>query len=184
MEALEDLLAGDFRRQRTQGRIGDLVLGIEPGALGHEFAQLVAEGLDPMLAQRADHEGLVEAHLLVDGGGEFEELFLLHHVDLVDHEDLGFAHIRQLSEDALHLVIDPAPGVDQQRHRVRVPRPAPGGRDHGPVKPALGGEDAWRIHEDDLRVAIERDAAHQRAGGLHLARDDGDLGADQRVQQG
>ncbi len=47
----------------------------------------------------------------------------------------------------------------------------------------LRREDARRVDQDDLRVAVDGDAAHQRARRLHLVRDDGDLGADQRVEQ-
>ena len=47
----------------------------------------------------------------------------------------------------------------------------------------LRRKDAGRVDEDELRLAFERDAADERARGLHLARDDGDLGADQRVEQ-
>ena len=47
----------------------------------------------------------------------------------------------------------------------------------------FGAKDARRVDEDELRVALDRDAADQRARGLHLVRDDRDLGADQRVDQ-
>ena len=62
-------------------------------------------------------------------------------------------------------------------------RAAPGGRHHGAVEPPLRREDAGRVDQDDLRVVLDHDAADQRARGLHLARDDRDLGADQRVDQ-
>ena len=62
-------------------------------------------------------------------------------------------------------------------------RAAPGGRHHGAVEPAPRREDARRVDEHELRGARDRDAAHQRARGLHLAGDDRDLGADQRVDE-
>ena len=80
----------------------------------------------------------------------------------------------------------PLAGVDQQRHDIGVARPAPGGIDHRPVEPALRLEDAGRVDEDDLRAAVRPDhgdAAHDRARRLHLVADDGDLGADQPVDQ-
>ena len=47
----------------------------------------------------------------------------------------------------------------------------------------FGRENAGRIDEDDLRRAFQRNAAHQRARRLHLARDDRHLGADKLVEQ-
>ena len=44
-------------------------------------------------------------------------------------------------------------------------------------------EDAGRVDEDDLRVAVRGDAAHDGARRLHLVGDDRHLGADQLVDQ-
>ena len=74
-------------------------------------------------------------------------------------------------------------GIDDQQHRIGIARAGPGGIDHGAVEPAARLEDARRIHEHDLRLAAHRDAAHRHARGLHLVADDGDLGADQRIDQ-
>ena len=69
------------------------------------------------------------------------------------------------------------------RRDRRPRRRAKRARDHRAVEPALGRENAGRVDEDDLRLALDRDAAHLRARRLHLARDDRDLGADERVDQ-
>ena len=90
---------------------------------------------------------------------------------------------RDLREDAVGLLVESRLGVEQHADEIGVMRAAPGGRDHGAVEPALRREDAGRVDQDDLRVVVDDDAADQRAGGLHLARDDRDLGADQRVDQ-
>ena len=90
---------------------------------------------------------------------------------------------RKLGEDRFGLLVDPRLGVEQHADEIGVVRPAPGGRHHGAVEPPLRREDAGRIDQDDLGVVVDHDAADQRAGGLHLARDDGDLGADQRIDQ-
>ena len=63
------------------------------------------------------------------------------------------------------------------------PAPAQAPPNHRAVEPALRLENAGRVDEHDLRFARDRDAAHDIARGLHLGRDDGDLGADQRVDQ-
>ena len=54
---------------------------------------------------------------------------------------------------------------------------------HRAIEPALGREQARRVDEHDLRVALDDDAADRRARRLRLARDDRDFGADQRVEQ-
>ena len=95
----------------------------------------------------------------------------------------GALQLRQLFENRLDFLVHALARVDQQADDVGVARPAPGGRDHGAVEPALRRENARRIDEDDLRRAFERDAAHQGARRLHLARDDRDFGADQLVEQ-
>ena len=59
----------------------------------------------------------------------------------------------------------------------------PRGLDHRPVEPAVGGEDARRVDQQDLRVAFDRDAHQPRAGGLRLGADDRDLLPDQRIDQ-
>ncbi len=73
--------------------------------------------------------------------------------------------------------------LDQQHDDVGICGPAPGGRDHRPVKPAARREQAGRVDEDDLGRTFHRDAANPGAGGLHLVRDDGDLGAHHPVQK-
>ena len=91
--------------------------------------------------------------------------------------------VRELGQDRVGLLVDAFAGVEQHADQIGVMRPAPGGRDHGAIEPPLRQEDAGRIDQDDLGVVVDHDAADQRARGLHLARDDGDLGADQRVDQ-
>jgi hypothetical protein len=63
-------------------------------------------------------------------------------------------------------------------------RSAPCRQNHGAVEPPFRREDTGRVDQHELGVVFNDDAADQRAGGLHLARDDGDLGADQRVDEG
>ena len=119
----------------------------------------------------------------VEIGGQPQQLFGRDGVDLVEHQDFRRAQLRQPGEDGLDLLVDALVRVDQQGHRVGVAGPAPGRGDHGAVEPALWRENAGRIDEDDLRRAFQRNAAHQRARRLHLARDDRHLGADKLVEQ-
>ena len=77
----------------------------------------------------------------------------------------------------------PGVGVDHQQDQVGVLGPGPGGGDHRPVEPALGREDARRVDQQDLRVAVDRDAHQPGARGLRLGADDRDLLPDQRIDQ-
>ena len=90
---------------------------------------------------------------------------------------------RKLVQDRVGLLVDAGFGVEQHADEIGVMGAAPGGGDHGAVEPSLRREDAGRIDQDDLGVVLDHDAADQRARRLHLARDDGDLGADQRVDE-
>ena len=83
----------------------------------------------------------------------------------------------------IRVVVEPALGIDQHADDVGVVRARPGIRHHGAVEPSLGRKNSGRVHQDELGVALGRDAAQQRAGGLHLMRHDGDLGPDQRIDQ-
>ena len=93
-------------------------------------------------------------------------------------------------DDGAGLLADAALGIDHQRHHVGILGALPGRGDHGALEPPLGdAEDARRVDQHDLRAVAVRqirhgDADHPHAGGLHLGRDDADLGADQRVDQG
>src|SRR3546814_20584950 len=59
----------------------------------------------------------------------------------------------------------------------------PGCLHHGALEPPLCRGDARRVDEDDLRVAMDRHAADPSSRGLHLVRDDRDLGAQEMIDQ-
>ena len=75
------------------------------------------------------------------------------------------------------------PRVHQQQDGVGVVRAAPGGVDHRALEAMTRGEDAGRVDEDELHLVDHTNAAQPAARGLHLGRDDGDLGAHQTVDQ-
>ena len=183
VQALKDFLARDFSGQLAQRRIRNLVFGIKPRPGLHHVGELFLHGLDAVALQRRNHERVFERAQSVDRLRQLQQLFDFRRVDLVEHQCFVLFHVAQAQDDFLRFVVKPLAGVDQQAHHVRIPGPAPGGDDHRPIKPALGAEDAGRIHKDDLCFAMDRDAAHLRARGLHFARHDGDFRPDQRIEQ-
>ena len=86
-------------------------------------------------------------------------------------------------DDPLDLRRHARGGVDEEQDEVGIPGTGPGGGDHRPVEPAPRLEDAGRIDQQDLRLALDRDPHQPRAGGLRLVADDGYLLADQRIDQ-
>ena len=139
MQALEQFLARDLRREGAQRRVRDLVLRIEPGAFGHRRPPAIrADAVEPVARQRRDHEGLVEGEPLVELGAAPAALGVSTVSILFRIKELAAARsFGQAREDGLDLVVKPLAGVDQQRDDVRIPGPAPGRRHHGAVEPAL-----------------------------------------------
>ena len=52
-----------------------------------------------------------------------------------------------------------------------------------PLQPATRREETGRIAQNALGLSIQTDAPHGKARGLDLLGDDGDLGADQTIDQ-
>ena len=133
--------------------------------------------------QRRNHEGRIELGLFIGDLGQQQQRVARHQIDLVEDQDFRRLHLGEPRQQRFRLLVDALARIDQHADQIGLVRAAPGRRHHGAVEPPLRREDSRRIDEDELRLAFERDAADQRAGGLHLVRDDGDLGADQRVEQ-
>src|SRR5687768_14501015 len=94
------------------------------------------------------------------------------------------SYLGKLVQETACLLIHSPSGVEHEPHNVGIVRPRPRTRYHGPVKPAPGRKDPWRVDENELRAAGDSDAAQQRSSSLSLVRDDCDFAADQRVDQG
>src|SRR5208282_5277279 len=183
VQPFEQFFAGDFSGERAQGRVRNLVLGIEPGAYRHQAGELFLEFRYAMTLERRNHESLGKRQPRVDVGSETEQSFVLYGVDLVQHQNFRRPQLRQFGEDRLHFLVHALARVDQQRDRVGVAGAAPGGSHHGAVEPAFWRENARRVDEDDLVRPFQRNAAHQGARRLHLSRDDRNLGPDELIEQ-
>ena len=86
-------------------------------------------------------------------------------------------------DDTHHVFVGVCCSVDDEQNGVGIFDDAPCRVDHRAVEAALGAEDAGRIDENDLALAFDRDTADRCAGRLHLVRDDGDFGADKRIDE-
>jgi hypothetical protein len=89
----------------------------------------------------------------------------------------------QFPEDGVRLFIEALAGVEQHAYQIGVMCAAPRRRYHGAIQPPFRQKNTGRIDQNDLSVVFDHDAADQRARGLHLARDNRYLGADERVDQ-
>ncbi len=130
--------------------------------------------------------------------GQAQQGVAAHQVYLVERQHRLAGRFRQASGNGGDIGGGPAIGrpapalvdsklrrcVDQLDDGVRFPGAAPGGLDHGPVEASPWLEDAGRVHQDHLGLAIHGHAAHREARGLDLLGDDGDLLTDQMVDQG
>uniref|UniRef100_A0A0N4ZJM6 LigA n=1 Tax=Parastrongyloides trichosuri TaxID=131310 RepID=A0A0N4ZJM6_PARTI len=197
MDAQIDLLAGDLSRQDAQGHVRRLVFRVQPRPLGHGQGQARLQILHAVAAERRDHEDLGIDARLEQALRQGQQGVAAHAVDLVQRQDdLGVGRL-QIGDDGLCVLgraavgggafatfsVDVRLGVDQVDDHVRVLRPAPGRSDHGAIQATARREDAGRVHQHDLGVALDGDSAHGEARGLDLLGDDGDLGAGQPVHQ-
>ena len=108
--------------------------------------------------------GVGRVHLL----GQGQQRLGFDPVDLVD----GQCHAAALRlfgerlEDRIHPLGLAAMGFDQQDDDIGIRRASPGRGHHRPVQPAARAKEARRVDEDDLAVALHRDAADAGAGRL------------------
>ncbi|MNU97351.1 hypothetical protein D3C71_874230 [compost metagenome] len=179
----EELFAGDFSGKLAHRQIGNLVFRIIPRTFRQSLHQIIHQVFATRTVGGRNHEGAVEGHRLIGGGGKLKQVFALHLVDLVEAEDLLLRNILQAFENGLGVAFKTTFAVDQQQDEIGILRAAPGGGDHGAVEPTARLEDAGRVHENDLRILVNGDAAHHGARRLNLVADDRDLGAHQPVDQ-
>src|ERR1700691_1852278 len=81
------------------------------------------------------------------------------------------------------LLAELARDVHHQEQQVALAESAAHGVDHALGQERIGLMDAGGVEEDDLGIRKGEHALDGRAGGLGLVGDDGDLGADDLVQQ-
>ncbi len=183
MQLAIDLFAGDLGRQMPDRRVRHLIFRIVKRTRGHRLRQRTAQVIDAVAGDGRDHEGLFERQPRVGSLRQQQQLLARDEIDLVDHQDLGVRHAGEPGQDRIGFLVEAGARIQQHAHQIGIVRAAPRGRDHGAVQPSLGREDPRRVDQDDLRLIFHDNAANQRPRGLHLARHDRDLGADQRIDQ-
>src|SRR6185437_8905179 len=113
-----------------------------------------------------------------------EQLLVLHGVDLVDPQDHGPSGLGQAAQDLrLGLARAIGPSVDDQQRGVDVGDDPQRLADHEAVELFLGAVNARRVDEDDLPAGAVVDAGDAVPRRLRLGRDDGQLLADDPVEQ-
>src|SRR5690606_24733788 len=183
VELAVELLAGDFGGEQALARVADLVFWIVPRAFGHQAGEVRFQLRHTVAGQGRDEEHFGESGLTGELLRQGEQRFLLAGIDLVEREQLAFRPVLQRFQQRFELVPALLDRIDHQNDRIGAVRAFPGRLDHRPVEPALGFEDAGRIDEDDLRLAMQRDAEQPGAGGLRLGAGDRHLLADELVDQ-
>ena len=183
VQPLEQFFARDLGGQLPHGRVRHLVRRIKPRTWRHALGEPALRSATP---------SPVSAEIMKVESNLAFSLAILVSTSSVSRGTrsillririfVGFTSASR-REQRFRLLVDPLARIDQHADQVGLMRAAPGRRHHGAVEPALRRENARRSTKMSCALPSERDAADQRARRLHLVRDDGDLGADQRVEQ-
>ena len=137
VKPLDQLLAGDLGGERTDRRLRDLILRIEPGTGRDHRGEAIKELRQAVAGRGADHEGLLEGERCVEPGRKLKQLRPFDEVDLVEDSEPWLAGLADRAQDRLRVLgqarlIDLLAGVDQEHEKVSVGRGAPGGRRPSP----------------------------------------------------
>src|SRR5213082_365427 len=115
---------------------------------------------------------------LVEVGGGWREIgFRVHGHDRGSGRTIEFRHLCQRGGRILRERV-------QVGDNLGVVDGAQGGGAHGDVQLVFGLEQSGRVREDVLGVVAREQADHGEAGGLGLGGDDGEVLANQSVQEG
>ena len=183
MQLLVELFARDLAGEQALARVGDLILGIHPRALGHGVGQRLLHFGHAVAGQGGNEEHLGEIDFPAQLLRESEQRFFLRPVDLVEDQDLAFGPVRQRLDQRFEFVAALLDRIDQQQQRICAFRAFPCGAYHRAVQPPFWREDAGGVDKDHLRVAMQRDAEHPGARGLRLGTGDRDLLAHELIDQ-
>src|SRR6185437_6789579 len=108
VQPLDQLLAGDLGRKRSDRRFRDLVLRVEPRTRRDDRREAIGEPLEPVAGQGAHHEGLVEGERRVEPRRDLEQLRPLDEVDLVEDGEPWLPHVAERGRIACVSSLRPA----------------------------------------------------------------------------
>src|SRR5881296_3342104 len=152
-------------------------------SLQHAGLGQVHQSFHAIAGLRRNRHDLGELVHLAIGLNQRQQARLAHQVHLVDDEERRRA---AFLEPVDH---EPVAGarrfrrLDQEENQVHFREGVERGFDHPLIEPELGLVDARRVHEDQLGVGQVLDAKNPGSGRLGLVRDDGDLVAEDAVQE-
>ena len=138
----------------------------------------------PIAGQCGNHECRGKLCGLVGGGRQLQKRWFAYPIDLVDHKDFGSLYLTQPRKNVGCNLIEPMLGVEHAGGDICVLDTRPGARHHCTVEPSPGCEDTRRVDEDELRAPRDCNPAQRRTCRLGFVRNDRDLVADKRVDQG
>ena len=183
MGELQQLLADDFGGKKTLGLVRQVVGWIERLARREPIDDGALEPIDVVAGRRRDRHDFRKAPELAVQLHDRQQLRLLDEVDLVqDQQERRTSVLHQVEHEAVALprrlrhVHDEAEHIDLAN---RVDR----GVDHPHVHPVQRAVDARRVEVHHLGIGVVSDPQNPRPRRLGLVGHDGELAADQAVQQ-
>ncbi len=189
VEALEDLFARDFRRHQPVRYVRELIVRIMPLAFRRSRQKLRPQIADAVAFLSRDQESFRKDAVRAHRRDEREEVGARDLIDFVERERRFRAAGLQRRDDGggvgcrFRRSGEFGGRIDDKNDCVGAFKTVPRGGDHRPVKPPARAENAGRIDEDQLRLAIDENAADARARRLHLLGDDRHLGADESIDE-
>ena len=184
LQVPQQLLADDLSHDLALGLVGGQVLVEQEGGLDGVLLTLLEQVLHTVAGLGGDGDDGIKLGGLGVDSDDFQQLVLLHGVDLVDGQDGGAAGALDLLDQTLFLGTDGGDGLDNQNGGVHISDGLTDGVDHVVAQLGAGAVVAGGVDKDELGIAAGDDAADAVTGGLGLVGNDGDLLADQIVGQG
>ena len=183
MRELQHFLADDFRRHDSLGLVREVVQRVEGWPFRQAIDQQSFESVHVETRGRRHGNDLGERALFAVGVHQRQQPHLLHEVDLVENQEHG----RRGGLDQLeHVAVAPAHRlrhIDHQAQHIDFGDGLHGGIHHPHVHAMQRPVNARRVEEHHLRIGIVAYAKNARARRLRLVGHNGQLLANQLVQQ-
>ena len=180
---LQDLLADEFRDDQALRLVRDHVFRIVLRSFRQILLDFRQQRVEIRLRLGRDWHDADERVLVRIARDDWQHLLLLDEVELVDDEDDRLARRLQALEDVVLARAHLLGRIDDEEDGVDFLQSALCRLDHVLAELVLWLVDARRVEEDDLGIRLRQDAEDAVLRGLRLIAHDGDLLADQRVDE-